>query len=270
MGGPFSWWDVQIDGRLDGTSVHRSFSTCWTPQMATLGRLGLTWQQLHAHLEPRRHASVMPGVPRTLTGLRPSDLVTCEILGHRLQMGVPSNVGGQSSTGYGGSDVVSVTLVATRHRDGSVAADCHALPPPSRFAFCGLARTVNGFDYVSAKGMVCLPARRAVLAVERGMFGPWRCSRAMHASYELECRDGARAVRVLERSPVRPDNTGGTVFIGAWAFRVHHHRLDAREGAGGWIDVGRAPWCAPYDAPREVLIALRLRPTTPDGGCFTR
>jgi hypothetical protein len=270
MGGESSWWDVTISGRFDGKPLHRSFSTCWTTQAATLGRLGLTWQQLRAHLEPRRQARVTPGVPRTLTGLRPSDLVTCDVRGHHLEMGVPSTIGTPASTGYGGADVTSVTLALTRHRDGTVAADCHASPPPGHFVFCGLARTANGFDYVSAKGMACLPARRAIVAVERGAFGPWRCSRAMHAVYELECRDSVRVVRVLERAPGVPGNAAGTVVVGAWAFRVLRHRLDARNGAGGWIDLGRAPWCAPYDAPREVLVALKLRPTTPDGGCFTR
>ena len=31
--------------------------------------------------------------------------------------------------------------------------------------------------------------------------------------------------------------------------------------------VARAPFCVP-DAPREVLVALGLRPLTPHGGCF--
>jgi hypothetical protein len=50
-GGRFSWWDITIRGRLDGKQIERSFSTCWTPQMATLGRFGMTWQVLQRHLE---------------------------------------------------------------------------------------------------------------------------------------------------------------------------------------------------------------------------
>src|SRR5436190_11972543 len=41
IGGTFSWFDMTISGRLAGKLVHRKFSTCWTPQMATLKKLGL-------------------------------------------------------------------------------------------------------------------------------------------------------------------------------------------------------------------------------------
>lgn len=38
LGGPSSWFDMTISGRLAGKRVHRKFSTCWTPQMGTLDR----------------------------------------------------------------------------------------------------------------------------------------------------------------------------------------------------------------------------------------
>jgi hypothetical protein len=34
-----------------------------------------------------------------------------------------------------------------------------------------------------------------------------------------------------------------------------------------WARVASAPFCVPA-APREVLVALRLRTLTPHGGCF--
>jgi hypothetical protein len=125
-GGMFSWWDITITGRLDGRPVRTHTSTCWTPQMAMIGRLGIGWQALQAHLLPRRRETVMPGARRTFPSgqLRPGDLVTCEILGHKLEDGVPIEVV-TSSTGYGGKDVVSVTLSVTHDRDGSVTASCH-------------------------------------------------------------------------------------------------------------------------------------------------
>jgi hypothetical protein len=39
--GRFSWWDVTISGNLGDKPIDTKFSTCWTEQMATLGRLGL-------------------------------------------------------------------------------------------------------------------------------------------------------------------------------------------------------------------------------------
>ena len=126
IGGLFSWWDVTITGRLHGRQVRTHTSTCWTPQMAMIGRLGIGWQSLRAHLQPRRRKTVVPGVPHTFPAgtLRPGDLVTCEILGHKLEDGIP--IGYEtSSTGYGGKNVTSVTLSVTHNRDGSVTASCH-------------------------------------------------------------------------------------------------------------------------------------------------
>ena len=72
-GGTFSWWDVTISGRLNGKPIHRAFSTCWTPQMATLGRLGMSWDVLRKHLLPRRHEAVLAGTKRSFpSGVAPT------------------------------------------------------------------------------------------------------------------------------------------------------------------------------------------------------
>jgi hypothetical protein len=125
-GGMFSWWDITISGRLHGRPLRSHVSTCWTPQMAMIGRLGISWQSLRAHLLPRRHEAVMPGEPKTFPAgvLRPGDLVTCVILGRRLEVGIGTTYG-TSSNGYGGKNVTSVTLSVTHRGDGSVAATCH-------------------------------------------------------------------------------------------------------------------------------------------------
>jgi hypothetical protein len=124
-GGPTSWWDITISGRLRGRRIRTSTSTCWTPQMAMIGRLGIA-RQLQAHLLPRRREAVRPGSPKTIRSgvLRPGDLVTCKILGHRLEAGVPLGYL-TSGAGYGGKDVTPVTLSVTRNGDGSVTASCH-------------------------------------------------------------------------------------------------------------------------------------------------
>ena len=137
-----------------------------------------------------------------------------------------------------------------------------------RLSFCGLAHTVNGFDPVSASDVGCGRALRLVTAIERGDRGAWACSRAVNAGYELECRNGEAVIRVLERSPVRAVRRAGVVRLANWLFRLRGRRLEARRDRSDWITIGRAPFCVP-DAPREVLVALRLRPLTPNGGCFT-
>src|SRR6266545_1414685 len=128
VGGTFSWWDVTLRGRLNGKTIRRSFSTCWTPQMATIGRFGLSWDVLQKHLLPRRHEAVLPGTRRVFppSALRATDLVTCDILGHHLEAGVPVPTGpeGRVSTGYGGVNIVSVVLTIAHNRDGSVSASC--------------------------------------------------------------------------------------------------------------------------------------------------
>lgn len=127
IGGTGSWWDVTITGRLRGREVRTHTLTCWTPQMAMIRRLGIgSWQSLRAHLVPRRREAVLPSTSKTFPSgvLRPADLVTCTILGHSLQDGVPIEYG-TSSEGYGGANVTSVTLSVTHNRDGSVTASCH-------------------------------------------------------------------------------------------------------------------------------------------------
>ncbi len=123
LGGPSSWFDVTISGRLAGKPVFQKFSTCWTPQMPTLGKLGL-FKSLERHVLPRRHGVVLPGIRRTFPpgALRPGDLLTCTVGGHELELGVSDRVGSLGDTGFGGR--VNVTLAATRHGDGSVVARC--------------------------------------------------------------------------------------------------------------------------------------------------
>jgi hypothetical protein len=126
LGGTFSWWDITITGRLHGQRIHAHTSTCWTPQMAMIRRLGIGFQSLRAHLLPRGREAVLPGMQRTFPAglLRPGDLVTCDILGHKLEGGVPIEYL-TSSAGYGGRNVTSVTLSVTHNRDESVSASCH-------------------------------------------------------------------------------------------------------------------------------------------------
>ena len=138
--------------------------------------------------------------------------------------------------------------------------------PP--FTFCGLEHTLNGFDPVSAADVDCGMALPIVANVERGDRGAWACSRAVGADYELECRNGEAVIRVLERSPVPAVRRKGGVRLANWFFRLRGRTLTAREDGGASITIGRAPFCVP-DAPREVLVALRLRKLTPNGGCFT-
>ena len=124
-GGPNSWWDITISGRLRGRVFRSHTATCWTPQMATIGQLGIN-RSLNAHLAPRRSQELIGGEQRTIPAglLRPGDLVVCQTRGRRLEDGVPIEVGAHSQTGYSGVGVTSVTLTVTRHRDGLVTASC--------------------------------------------------------------------------------------------------------------------------------------------------
>ena len=63
-GGTVSWWDLTISGRIGGHHLTHRVSTCWTPQMATLKKLGLA-SSLGRHVLPRRHGVVLPGLKRT-------------------------------------------------------------------------------------------------------------------------------------------------------------------------------------------------------------
>jgi hypothetical protein len=142
-------------------------------------------------------------------------------------------------------------------------------PPALKPQFCGFARTVNGFDPVRVvKGVSCPRARSAVAEIEHGHAGPWDCSRAVHAAYELDCRTSGAELQVLERSPVHAVRHGAVVTLANWSFRLRGLALEGRTARLGWrVLIKRAPYCIPA-APREALVALRLQPTTPNGGCF--
>lgn len=141
-----------------------------------------------------------------------------------------------------------------------------ACVPPT--AYCGLARTVNGFDYVQGTGVGCTAARVITAEIERNNRGPWTCARNVGGQIELTCTDGNEKIELLERSPV-PATVGpsGVVTLSNWSFRLHGSVLQGRQDALGWLSLGHAPWCIP-DVPREALLALRLKSLTPDGGCF--
>lgn len=121
IGSTTSWFDMTISGRLAGKPVHRKFSTCWTPQSATLGKLGLA-SSLGRHVLRRRHGLVQPGIKRTFPPgtLRPGDLLVCKIPHRRLETGIPDRFGPIGSTGTGG-----FTLTGRRNADGTVTASCH-------------------------------------------------------------------------------------------------------------------------------------------------
>jgi len=125
LGGPTSWFDMTITGRLTGKPVHRKFSTCWTPQMATLKKLGLA-NSLERHVLPRRRGVVQAAIRRTFPAgtLRPGDLLVCKLLHHRLELGIPDRFGSIGSVGFGGKNVVSVNLTGARRADGSITSRC--------------------------------------------------------------------------------------------------------------------------------------------------
>ena len=128
-GGLGSWWDISVTGRLNGSPIRRSFSTCWTPQMATIGHLGLQ-RALRNHLVERRHEAIFAGTTQQIPAgvLRSADLVTCDIVGHRLSTPVPDATGLDTrvTTGFGGAGYTSVSLSVAHNPDGSVTASCHA------------------------------------------------------------------------------------------------------------------------------------------------
>lgn len=133
--------------------------------------------------------------------------------------------------------------------------------------FCGLVHNAYGFDPVRVvHGMSCADGRQAVFDIERDQGGGWQCYRAMHAAFELDCRQGREEVQILEQAPTAPTRKGGVVTLADWSFRLSERILQARRD-GPWIDLSGPPYCV-TDAPRAVLLALRLRPETPHGGCF--
>jgi hypothetical protein len=130
---------VNVSGRIAGRRLDHAVSTCWTPQMAMIGRLGLGLA-LDSHLVPRRHVRVIPGVQRTIAPgvLRPGDLITCDIRNHRLAAGIPTRADGPTTVGYSGAHVVTVTLEVARDRDGTLLASCHdGGAQPDQLAFGG-------------------------------------------------------------------------------------------------------------------------------------
>lgn len=126
-GGTWSSWGITINGSLDGKPIDTEFSTCWTEQMPTLGRLGMSWKVLESHLLPRRHEQVLPETRHVFEPgvLEVADLITCDIRGHHLEAGVPEYTGEPLTVGYNGANIVGVTMTVERHDDGSVVADCH-------------------------------------------------------------------------------------------------------------------------------------------------
>jgi hypothetical protein len=146
-----------------------------------------------------------------------------------------------------------------------IADSAGGMPQPR---FCGLARTVNGFDYVRATSFACDAARATVVAIESGRAGTWVCSRNMGGDVELTCVGGAARIELLERSPAAAVRHGTTVTLANWTFRRERRTLQGRGDRNHWVWLGPAPWCVP-DVPREVLVAFGLEPLTPNGGCFT-
>jgi hypothetical protein len=164
-----------------------------------------------------------------------------------------------------GAKALQIAAAGAASALAAIAAGCGA----HHTEFCGLARTVNGFDPVEAvRGVACAQALAAVAAVERGRRGDWNCSRAMHATFELDCRRAAAEMQVLERTPVPASLHDGVVSLANWSFRLRAGRMQGREPPGRWLDLGGPPFCEPA-VPREALLALRLQPLTPSGGCFS-
>ena len=124
-GGPESWWELWITGRVRGRPVHAHVATCWTPQMPLIGKLGIA-QTLKAHLIPRRRRMLVLGEHRTFPAetLRPGDLVLCTTHRYRLRAGVPLIYeAGGSGEGWGGKRI-EYMLRVVRDRDASVTASC--------------------------------------------------------------------------------------------------------------------------------------------------
>ena len=137
----------------------------------------------------------------------------------------------------------------------------------ARATFCGLARTVNGFDPVAARGLGCAAALAEAVRIERDTRGGWNCSRSVGGTVELDCRDGTAELEVLERAPVAASRRRGVVTLANWRFRLARLRVEGRSGGRWQVLVAAPPYCEPA-VPREALVALRLRPLTPNGGCF--
>jgi hypothetical protein len=124
-GGQSSHWLLEIGGWLKGQEMHESFETCWTFQAPLIQEFALTWDVLRKHLVPRRHRSVRPGTTRRFAPgvLRAADLVTCNIRGYHLSLGVPVTAGSRATLGGGAHS--AVVLWVAYNRDTSVTASCH-------------------------------------------------------------------------------------------------------------------------------------------------
>ena len=154
-GGMFSWWDIEIRGRLDGEPISTDTSTCWTTQMDMLGALGMDWDVLQAHLLPRRHRDVAPETTQVFEAgeLDVADEVACDIRGHHLAAGVPEYTGrGGVAIGYDGLHIVPVTMTIERKDDGSVEVACHTgrtgrsyLTPAANSRYAGKSSSHRAF-----------------------------------------------------------------------------------------------------------------------------
>src|SRR6266550_7408000 len=194
-GGPQSHWLVRIRGRLNEQRPNLSFSTCWTPQVPTIGQFGLTGEVLRKHLVPRREKSVPAGKAHRYPpgALRATDLVDCNILGYRLSVGIPIEAGRSASVSFGGTHPIVVLMVA-HNRDGSVTATCHRwkrakLPPaPARSVLpedVAMSLTSSGIEVRDAsevkRGSSYITSRHAVAIARRNFGGMARpCSSGWH------------------------------------------------------------------------------------------
>jgi len=123
-GGPFSHWELELSGRFRGQPVNTQVSTCWTPQMALIRRLGFGGGP-PPRLLPRRTRRLADGERATYPSgeLRPGDLVTCLAQGKRLEAGVGFPAPGPSRVGW--DPHPSVWLTVETREDGSVHAECN-------------------------------------------------------------------------------------------------------------------------------------------------
>jgi hypothetical protein len=126
-GGMFSWWEIEIRGRFDGEPIVTDVSTCWTTQMELLKAFGMDDNVLGAHMLPRAHKEVLPGTTHVFAPgeIQVADVVTCDIRGHHLEVGVPVYTGGPVTVGYDGLNIAPVAMTVERRDDGSVEVACH-------------------------------------------------------------------------------------------------------------------------------------------------
>jgi hypothetical protein len=214
-GGPGSHWLVRIRGPLKEQRVNLSFSTCWSMRMPTIEQFGLTSAVLRRHLVPRRHKSVAAGTTRRFPAgvLRPTDLVSCNILGHHLSVGVPVEPGQSVSVTYGGA-YPSIFLTVSYSRDGSVTTSCHRWkrpklrPPPSRSVLpedVALTLPSSGIDVRDAsevtRATFPITGRRAVRIAWRNFHG---MARPYASGWARVGRVTVHLVRVVRSNSVGP------------------------------------------------------------------